>query len=458
MKKTIGFISIIILSLPFYKCAAPADYTSTTTMPNQGSVNLEFSPYCTGLIGYQGEFTVWGTLSGDTGAVEKITVVYENTNVTAVLYDNAFIARISPAQTNGYLSVMLNVLLTNQGSEQFYKYFDITSDPGGVLFDRNAIFTNTANLQLSGTMTDVSNIDSFAIYYDNAYIDKTPTNVWSQTLNNIPEGINFIHAKIVVNTSEYTSFAVMLVADYTKPRVEEITPQNGQNTVARDQNIVVKFTEPVATNNIQNLIKILKEGTTPIAIGSYRFSDDFRQVTLDPAANFDTGENYTIFVSNAVIDRCGNTVASNCVYSFSTLMPPLSASPVFSGTYSIPITYPPNGTLDFRNMANNLQWSTSSYYDGVYKYYVLIATEPFEVQNGAIANKADIIKYWSSDIGKGTVGNIDLQNDLYDVVNGEATQATNIAFYAGEVLYILIYGVNREYVINSSSVQWIVRW
>jgi hypothetical protein len=319
-----------------------------------------------------------------------------------------------------------------------------------------AVTTNTC--KVIGKITPFVDIKDVTILINGmSSFPITPSAYWTNNVGPLFEGYNFI--EIVINTSngkQNMLGSTIVLADYTKPVINSTAPAHGAVSVSLTQNISLIFSEAIKTVNIPSLIQLKKIGV-PVA-ANYSYISNQNKLVIDPTLPLEDGVTYTIFVSNAVQDIAGNTLASNHTLSFSTLLPPISPAPAFAGTEMIAIIYPTNATVGLSSFSPRLIWDTEGKKWGVYKYFTLISTAPFQIVGSAVKNKSDGVLYWTSDLPLGSDGNIDMLRDTYDIISGIATTSTNYSFVLNQIYYTLIYGVDRNYHTIYSSPVLVFRW
>jgi hypothetical protein len=112
------------------------------------------------------------------------------------------------------------------------------------------------------------------------------------------------------------SFTTGTLADVTAPTVLSVAPVANATSVAVGIKPTVTFSEAMSSASITTSTFTLKQGTTTVA-GSVSYSGT--TATFTPSAALTGNTVYTATVTNAVKDAAGNALASNYIWSFTTL-------------------------------------------------------------------------------------------------------------------------------------------
>jgi hypothetical protein len=408
---------------------------------------------------FPGSFTVAGTLNTNEYPEDAVFYVKVGNSIfSAYVFKNILISKVSNVY-DGLNSFSVQVYMDNKTGIGYQTNITVdTTIPVSEILSPfpYAITTNTC--KVIGKITPYSDIQDLTILINTmSSYPITPSEYWTNNVGPLFEGYNFID--VVINTSngkQNLLGSTIVFADYTKPVINSCAPSHGAVSVSLTQNISLTFSEAIRTISIPSYIQLQKIGV-PVA-ANYSYVSNQNKVVIDPTLPLEDGVTYTVFVSNAVMDIAGNTFESNCSYSFSTLLPPISSSPAFAGTSLITIFYPTNATIGLSGFSPRLMWDTASLSWETYKFFVLISTAPFQIVGSAVKNKADGVLYWTSDLPLGSDGNIDMLRDTYDIISGVAATSTNYSFVGSQIYYTLIYGVDRNYHIIYSSPVLIFRW
>ena len=100
------------------------------------------------------------------------------------------------------------------------------------------------------------------------------------------------------------------------PLVATTTPLNNGTGVARNQAVVITFSKAMNPTTINATTFSLTQGTTPVA-GTVTYSGT--TATFTPSANLLAGAVYTATITTGAKDTAGNALASNTVWSFTTV-------------------------------------------------------------------------------------------------------------------------------------------
>ncbi|OHD55312.1 MAG: hypothetical protein A2Y33_16755 [Spirochaetes bacterium GWF1_51_8] len=458
----------LILSL-LVCAAASGTYTACASAmsPGYGTTPTYITKFFRICNGYSNSsvfapaFTLWGDIiaTNYNAYIESVIVKVDFISYNAIIFQGKLICRITNTLTSG--SHHISVFGTD--GEVNYLAFedDFTVDDTLPVSQIDnpfpKVLINSNNYEISGSINPIGGVTTLAIFLNGSFITNiAPAASWNCVISGLPEGISFVSAVIGTGTKNNFMAAALIVADYTKPLVEETIPYDGAVSISLTQDISVTFSEPIQTANLLNLIQLRKIGV-PVA-ANYTYLSNENKVIVDPTLPIEDGVTYTIFISNAVKDTAGNTLISNQSYSFSTLLPPISSNPAFADTQPITIFYPTNATVGLSAFSPRLQWDTDGIKWGVYKYFVLISTAPFQIVGSAVKNKADGVLYWASYLPLGSDGNIDMLRDTYDIIGGTAATSTNYSFVLSQIYYAMVYGVDRDYHTIYSSPILIFRW
>jgi hypothetical protein len=438
-------LTLIILAGLFDACSSVPDEKKSGSVTNliENSV-------------YPSAFSLYADVDGSDSPVSGWIQIDNGQYFNVDVYQNT-IAVFIEGQTNGYheykylISLASGNILTNHG------FFSADTNIACLtnLSCPVLLYTNTGGFSISADFLNAGNIGFMNIYRDGGLLSSASTP--SQFLLNdsgVSEGFHHYHAVLLPVSGNTNSFVDYFVrVDFTPPFLANSFPENGANDVSLTAPMTLDWSEPITTNNLSSLVVLEKLGVQQPA--SVSLSSDRKRVTVTPAQPLESGATYNLIVSNEIKDLAGNNSGTVITNTFSSLFPPLSTNAVFNGTGTIDVLYPTNGTIDFRNIASHIQWAVNP---GMYKYYCLIFNAAPDVQGSTIVNRFNAVKYWSSDIGKGVTGNIDIVNDTMDMTNGNVSSTNTAIYQNNQVYYIIIYGISRNYQIVASSPVYLVRW
>jgi hypothetical protein len=146
------------------------------------------------------------------------------------------------------------------------------------------------------------------------------------------------------------SFTTIAMADLTPPAVLSVIPVNGATSVAVNGKVSVTFSEAMNASTLTSSSFKLMNGTTSVS-GTVTYSGS--TATFTPSSALTGSTVYTASITTAAKDLAGNALASNFVWTFTTVAvtpPPTGVS--FSGEV-VPI-------LNLCNNCHNHNWTTSS--------------------------------------------------------------------------------------------------
>lgn len=215
---------------------------------------------------------------------------------TGVLLDAIRPTVIATDPTNGTLSVPVNKVLTATFSENM----DSTSINNSTFLVKNGSAT------IPGTVTYTGRVATFV-----------PTsNLASGTLYT---GTITIGARDVVgNTLAVDYNWNFTTIDIIKPTVLSTDPTNGATNVLLNKVITATFSENMDPSSISNTSFLIKNGSTLIP-GAVSYTGVV--ATFVPTSNLAENTIYTGTITTAAKDVAGNTIASNYIWTFTTILP-----------------------------------------------------------------------------------------------------------------------------------------
>ncbi|MGE3138879.1 MAG: Ig-like domain-containing protein [Thermoleophilia bacterium] len=137
------------------------------------------------------------------------------------------------------------------------------------------------------------------------------------------------------------TFTTQSGGDAVAPAVSSVTPADGATGVAAGSDVVVTFSEPVATATLPGSVTLVPEGGDGPVAGTVTASAGNTVVTLNPAAALAAGTRYTATVSTAVTDTAGNHLAAPRTWTFVTAGDgPATTDPGTPPAPQVPVTPP----------------------------------------------------------------------------------------------------------------------
>jgi hypothetical protein len=206
---------------------------------------------------------------------------------------------LSTDPTNGATNVLLNKVITATFSEDM--------DPSSI---SNASFlVKNGSTNVPGTVTFSGRVATFV-----------PTNNLAN--NTLYTGTITTAAKDVVGNTLATdyswTFTTLPLADIIKPTVLSTDPSNGATGVLLNKVITATFSENMDPSSISNTSFLIKNGSTLIP-GAVSYTGVV--ATFIPTSNLAENTIYTGTITTAAKDVAGNTIASNYIWTFTTLLP-----------------------------------------------------------------------------------------------------------------------------------------
>jgi hypothetical protein len=174
------------------------------------------------------------------------------------------------------------------------------------------------------------------------------------------------------------SFTTIALADLTPPSIISVIPVTGATSVAVNGKVSVTFSEAMNASTLTASSFKLMKGTTSVS-GTISYSGSV--ATFTPASALTGSTVYTASITTAASDLAGNALASNFVWTFTTVaVTPVPTGVSFSGEV-VPI-------LNLCNTCHKHPWTTSTtasvfYTNLVNEGYVV----PASPASGKIYNK-----------------------------------------------------------------------
>jgi hypothetical protein len=173
---------------------------------------------------------------------------------------------------------------------------------------------------LSGT---VVYLDSTATFTPSA--NMAPGTIYTAT---ITAGVKNIDGTYL--GKNYTwNFTTGSIPDVTKPTVTLANPLNSAIGVAVNKLIIITFSEPMDQTTITSLTFTLKQGSVSVP-GAVTYSGT--NATFTPASNLQYSTVYSGTITTGAKDMAGNALASNYVFSFTTVGAPDIMAPMVNST------------------------------------------------------------------------------------------------------------------------------
>ncbi len=112
--------------------------------------------------------------------------------------------------------------------------------------------------------------------------------------------------------------------------VNSVTPGNGATGVAIDSSVTVRFNAPMNAATLNSSTLLLQDSQGNPVATNISYDANTQTATLTPQSLLSKGKTYIVTVkggASGVADANGNTLATNFVSSFATVLPPIPLAP-----------------------------------------------------------------------------------------------------------------------------------
>jgi hypothetical protein len=337
----------------FSKTMDASTFTSATFTLKQGTTPIN------GFVSYSGTTTIFAPASN-----LAPSTVYTATITTAVkdLAGNALANNFVWSFTTGTAVVVIpptvsstdpvnvatGVPLNQKIAATFSKTMDATTIQTSTFSLRQGITTVSGFVSYSGVTATFAPANN--LLPNSTYIATISTGAKDLAGNALAS--DFVWS--------FTTGAAVVI---TPPIVISTDPLNTATCVALDKHIAATFSKTMDPTTIQTSTFILMQGTTQIN-GFVFYSGT--TATFVPASNLTSNTIYTATMKTSAMDLAGNPLASNYVWTFTTIIPytvTLSSNPFGGGTTSgggtfnscssVTISAMPNNGYTFTNWTEN---------------------------------------------------------------------------------------------------------
>ncbi|MEZ4867702.1 MAG: DUF4082 domain-containing protein [Caldilineaceae bacterium] len=209
-----------------------------------------------------------------------------------------------------------------------------------------------APVQIAANTTYVASYHSDVGHYaydENYFATNGVSNGPLQALANGADGPNGVYqyGASAFPTSSYNAsnywvdvaFAVTVPPDTTPPTVTSVSPTNGTTNVAINTSLTINFSEPMDGATINGTTIELRDTTNTIVPATVSYNNTNQTTTLSPTAPLAYAAHYTATIKGGatdprVKDLAGNALASDWVWSFTTVAQPGANCPctIWNGT------------------------------------------------------------------------------------------------------------------------------
>ena len=162
------------------------------------------------------------------------------------------------------------------------------------------------------------------------------------TTSNVPagaltEGDNTIRVCVTDAATNTGDATITVSKDAVAPTISDRSPAPDASNVALGANVTVTFSEPMTATSINGTSFFLTpQGSgTPVAV---TVSSNGATATLDPTNPLAAGTTYQVTVKGTVADANGNPLGSDTTWSFATIPPADTTSPVVTIVSAVPST------------------------------------------------------------------------------------------------------------------------
>lgn len=129
----------------------------------------------------------------------------------------------------------------------------------------------------------------------------------------------------------YTSLFTTIAKDDISPVLTDILPDDGNDTVFINANVMVFFNEAMDAETTVDGFSLV-DGSGAVVEGSYAWKDDLKMLTFNPFSNLKEGRSYTVSVDEGLKDLSGNPLEKDSLLTFS-IIPQLPPQIVLVGPY-----------------------------------------------------------------------------------------------------------------------------
>jgi hypothetical protein len=121
--------------------------------------------------------------------------------------------------------------------------------------------------------------------------------------------------------ANYSWSFTTVAADTTPPTVSAVSPPNGATGVATTTAVTAQFSEAMKASTITTASFVLRDPSNMTVSATMAYNTSTFVATLTPSAPLANSTTYTATVTTGVTDAAGNTLASNFMWSFTTVAP-----------------------------------------------------------------------------------------------------------------------------------------
>ncbi|WP_018615809.1 Ig-like domain-containing protein [Segetibacter koreensis] len=301
------------VSATFSEAMDPSTITAATFILKAGATAIS------GLVTYVGStatFTAPANLLPNTTYTGTITTGAKDLagNAVAANYVWSFTTGATPdmiaptvvstVPPNGATGVAFNTKISASFSEAM--------DPSAITSTTFTLQKGTTAIQ--GTVTYVGTTATFS-----PGANLLPNTTYTGTITTGAKDL----AGNALATNYIWKFTTSASPDVTRPTVTSSDPVNAANGVLGDKKISANFSEAMNSLSVTTATFTLKNGAA-VVTGNVTYAGT--KATFSPSVNLLAGTTYTATITTGAKDLAGNTLATNYVWSFTTLaLPPIVA-------------------------------------------------------------------------------------------------------------------------------------
>ena len=294
-----------VLTATFSENMDSTSINNTTFLVKNGSATIP------GTVTYSGRvatFVPTSNLASGTLYTGTITIGARDVvgNTLAVDYNWTFttIDIIKPTvlstdPTNGATNVPLNKVITATFSEDM--------DPSSI--NNTSFLVKNGSTTVPGTVTYSGRVATFV-----PTINLANSTLYTGTITTAAKDL----AGNTLATDYSWTFTTLALADIINPTVLSTDPSNGATSVPLNKVITATFSENMDPSSISNTSFLVKNGSTNIS-GSVSYSG--LVASFVPTSSLLENTVYTGTITTGAKDLAGNTLASDYIWTFTTILP-----------------------------------------------------------------------------------------------------------------------------------------
>ena len=201
---------------------------------------------------------------------------------------------------------------------------DAEDPTGSIALSNGATLVNTVTVSLTLSFDDeTSNVVGIRVQEEAVGGDEP----WDNPLETLEftlsagDGEKTIHYQVLDEAGrESQVYSISFTLDTSNPFVESTDPDDSDDKVGVDTDIVVRFSEPMDRTSVEAafMLEHTEDGTQIKVDGTFTWSPDMRTLTYAPSADLKKGTDYTLSLTTDASDEAGNGVFPAGSYTFTT--------------------------------------------------------------------------------------------------------------------------------------------